>query len=76
MLSFTSIQTSLRFNQIERDNEGLYEGIMIRSKAWTPLEESVYEYALSHFGDRAVVAPRSWYEQQDQGPHQDEARRR
>ena len=62
VLSFTSIQTSLRFNQIERDNEGLYEGIMIRSKAWTPLEESVYEYALSHFGDRAVVAPRSWYD--------------
>ena len=62
VLSFTSIQTSLRFNQIERDNEGLYEGIMIRSKAWTSLEESVYEYALSHFGDRAVVAPRSWYD--------------
>ena len=62
VLSFTSIQTSLRFNQIERDNEGLYEGIMIRSKAWTPLEDSVYEYALSHFGDRAVVAPRSWYD--------------
>ena len=62
VLSFTSIQTSLRFNQIERDNEGLYKGIMIRSKAWTPLEESVYEYALSHFGDRAVVAPRSWYD--------------
>lgn len=61
VLSFTSIQTSLRFNQVERDNEGLYEGILIRSKAWNPQEESVLEYANSNFADRAVVAPRSWY---------------
>ena len=62
VLSFTSIQTALRFNQIERDNEGLYEGVLIRSKAWTPMEESVLEYAQSNFGDRASIAPRSWYE--------------
>jgi hypothetical protein len=62
VLSFTSIQTALRFNQIERDNEGLYEGVLIRSKAWTPLEESVLEYAHSNFGDRAAIAPRSWYD--------------
>ncbi len=62
VLSFTSIQTALRFNQIERDNEGLYEGLLIRSKAWTPLEESVLEYAQSNFGDRAAIAPRSWYD--------------
>ena len=62
VLSFTSIQTALRFNQIERDNEGLYEGLLIRSKAWTPLEESVLEYANSNFGDIASIAPRSWYD--------------
>ncbi|MEE2657933.1 MAG: FtsX-like permease family protein [Candidatus Latescibacterota bacterium] len=62
VLSFTSIQTALRFNQIERDNEGLYEGILIRSKAWTPLEESVLEYAYSNYGGMADVAPRSWYD--------------
>jgi len=62
VLSFTSIQTALRFNQIERDNEGLYEGILIRSKAWTPLEESVLDYAHSNFGDIASIAPRSWYD--------------
>ncbi len=64
VLSFTSIQTALRYNQIERDNEGLYEGLLIRSKAWTPLEESVLEYAHSNFGDRAAIAPRSWYDNQ------------
>ena len=62
VLSFTSIETSLRFNQIDRDNEGLYQGLLIRSKAWTALEESVLEYALSNFGDRASIAPRSWYD--------------
>ena len=38
VLSFTSIRTGLRFNQINRDNEGLYEGILIRSKAWNPMK--------------------------------------
>ncbi len=61
VLSFTSIQSTLRFSQIERDNEGLYEGMMIRSKAWNPLEDSVLEYAQSTFHDLGYVAPRSWY---------------
>jgi hypothetical protein len=61
VLSFTSIRTGMRFNQITRDNEGLYEGILIRSKAWNPMEDSVLEYAQSNFGDRAGIAPRSWY---------------
>jgi len=62
VLSFTSIQTSLQFNQIQRDNEGLYEGILIRSKAWIPLEASVLDYAQSNFGTIGTVAPRSWYD--------------
>jgi len=61
VLSFTSIRTSLRFNQIQRDNEGLYSGLLIRSKAWNPQEESVLHYARSNFGPIATVAPRSWY---------------
>ena len=61
VLSFTSIRTGMRFNQINRDNEGLYEGILIRSKAWNPMEDSVLEYARSNFGGDVSVAPRSWY---------------
>ena len=61
VLSFTSIQTGMRFNQIQRDNEGLYEGILIRSKAWNPMEDSVLDYALSNFSNTGTVAPRSWY---------------
>ncbi len=61
VLSFTSIRTGMRFNQISRDNEGLYEGLLIRSKAWNPMEDSVLEYARSNFNDDVLVAPRSWY---------------
>ncbi len=61
VLSFTSIRTGMRFNQIQRDNEGLYEGILIRSKAWNPMEDSVLEYARSNFADVGTIAPRSWY---------------
>ncbi len=61
VLSFTSIRTGMRFNQIQRDNEGLYEGLLIRSKAWNPMEDSVLEYARSNFSDVGTVAPRSWY---------------
>lgn len=62
VLSFTSIQSTLRFNQIQRDNEGLYQGMLIRSKAWNPLEESVLGYCRSTFHDMGHVAPRSWYD--------------
>lgn len=61
VLSFTSISTGMRFNQIQRDNEGLYEGLLIRSKAWNPMEDSVLEYARSNFSDVGTIAPRSWY---------------
>ena len=61
VLSFTSISTGMRFNQILRDNEGLYEGLLIRSKAWNPMEDSVLEYARSNFSDVGTIAPRSWY---------------
>ena len=61
VLSFTSIQTALGFFQFRRDNEGLYQGMLIRSKAWNPLEESVLEYAENTFRDIGTVAPRSWY---------------
>ena len=61
VLSFTSVKSTLEFNQISRDNEGLYEGALIRSKSWNPLEESAYEYAQSNFQEIATVAPRNWY---------------
>ena len=61
VLSFTSIKSRLKFNQISRDNEGLYRGALMRSRAWNPLEQAAYDYALSAFQDIADVAPRTWY---------------
>jgi hypothetical protein len=61
VLSFTSFQTSLSFYQFHRGNEGLYQGMLIRSKAWSPQEESVLDYANNTFRDIGTVAPRSWY---------------
>ena len=61
VLSFTSIKSALKFNQIARDNEGLYQGALIRSKSWNPLEDSAYEYVRSTFSEIATVVPRSWY---------------
>jgi hypothetical protein len=61
VLSFTSIKSLLRFHQIERQNPGSYPGMLIRSKYWAPLEESVLDYARANFSQDATVAPRSWY---------------
>ena len=61
VLSFTSIKSLLRFHQIARDNQGTYPGMLIRSKYWAALEESVLDYAQATFEGEAVVAPRSWY---------------
>ncbi len=61
VLSFTSIKSALEFHRIPKDTEGPYPGILIRSKFWGPLEDVVYDYAVTHFGESAIAAPRSWY---------------
>ena len=61
VLSFSSIKSQLKFHQISRDNLGPYPGMLIRSKYWAPLEESVLDYVNANFGREAVVAARSWY---------------
>ena len=64
VLSFTSIRTGLRVSiKSAATTRVSTRGILIRSKAWNPMEDSVLEYARSNFGDRAAVAPRSWYQQ-------------
>ncbi|MDA0748324.1 MAG: M28 family peptidase, partial [bacterium] len=77
VLSFTSIKSLLRFHQLTRDNEGRYPGMLIRSKYWAPLEESVLDYAQASFGHEALIAPRSWYAAKDKKAihvvHQDSA---
>ena len=60
VLSFTSIKSYLRFNQVARGYPPAYEGLMIRDRTWSPLEEPGFEYIKNEFSDKAVVAPRAW----------------
>ncbi|MFH2068159.1 MAG: FtsX-like permease family protein [Candidatus Omnitrophota bacterium] len=60
VISFTSIKNYLRFNQVARGYPAAYEGLMIRDRTWSPLEEPGYEYIKNEFSEKAVVAPRSW----------------
>ncbi len=61
VLSFTSVKSFMKFNQVPRDNTPLYEGAMIRDRTWNPIEEPAYEYIKAEFKDIADVSPRAWY---------------
>ena len=60
VLSFTSVITELRFYKIDRDNEPLYDGMLIRDRNWMGLQPSVLEYVESAFNGKALITPRSW----------------
>ena len=66
-LSFTSVQTSLQFYKLPRDNKPTYQGALVRDRAWRGLQESVLNYLNSGFQDRADIVPRSWYLSQVRG---------
>jgi hypothetical protein len=59
--AFTSVQSYLKFYQIPRPNAPAYEGALLRDRGWKGLQLSVLDYVQSAFGERARVAPRSWY---------------
>ncbi|NKB66517.1 MAG: FtsX-like permease family protein [Candidatus Latescibacteria bacterium] len=59
--SFSSVKSQLDFYRLPRDNQPLYEGAMLRDRAWRGLQQSTLEYVESAFGDRALVVPRAWY---------------
>ena len=58
--SFTSVQSYLKFYQIPRKNAPSYQGALLRDRGWKGMQQSVLDYARSAFGERALVAPRSW----------------
>ncbi|MFH1009377.1 MAG: FtsX-like permease family protein [Candidatus Latescibacterota bacterium] len=61
VLSFTSVQTSLKFYKLPRDNRAPYSGMLVRDRSWKGFQESVLDYVQSAFEDQALVVPRSWY---------------
>ncbi|MCM8807560.1 MAG: FtsX-like permease family protein [candidate division WOR-3 bacterium] len=60
VLSFTSIKSYLKFNQILRPNKPVYTGLLLRDRNWYPLQEISYEYTENEFSETGLISPRSW----------------
>jgi hypothetical protein len=61
VLSFTSVVTGIRYNIVEAPGTPRYDGIMLRTAMWEPLEESSYRLLNDEFGRTRAVAPRAWF---------------
>ncbi len=61
VLSFTSVVNRLRFNTVKAPGKPRYNGIMVRSAVWRPLEEQAYRMLFDEFGKRNPVAGRAWF---------------
>jgi ABC-type antimicrobial peptide transport system permease subunit len=60
VLSFTSVKSYLRKNQIDLGRKPVYTGIMIRDKVWSPLKEPSFAAIANEFGSAVIVSPRAW----------------
>ena len=63
VLSFTSVVQTIRFNQVPApsDHGPRYNGIMIRTAMWEPLQEPAYRLLADEYGQKYSVAPRAWF---------------
>jgi len=61
VLSFTSFNAQVRFLAFSMDHEGAYEGVLIRDRNWSEINEPTLEYARSHFEKQGLIVPRNWY---------------
>jgi len=61
VLSFTSIKSYLKFNQLLRPNKPPYTGVLLRDRSWSPLQKIALEYTKDEFAPDNIVSPRGWY---------------
>lgn len=61
VISFTSVVSGMRFNVVPAPGTPRYNGIMLRTAMWEPLEESSYRLLHNEFGATRPVAPRAWF---------------
>ncbi len=61
VLSFTSIVQTMRFNKVPAPGKPSYNGLMLRTAMWEPLQEPAYQLLRDEFGGQRAVAPRAWY---------------
>ncbi len=67
VLSFTSVVSGIRYNIVPAPGEPRYNGVMLRTPLWDPLEESSYRLLNDEFGAVHPVAPRAWFYGAQQG---------
>ena len=60
VLSFTSIVQTMRFNKVPAPGKPRYNGIMLRTAMWEPLQETAYRLLKDEFGETRAVSPRAW----------------
>lgn len=61
VLSFTSIKSYLKYNQIVKHYKPAYQGILLRDRSWSPLMSTALDYTEDEFSGKGVIAPRSWF---------------
>ena len=61
VLSFTSIKSYMKYNQIVRPYRPVYQGILLRDRSWSPLMTTALEYTENEFSGKGVIAPRAWF---------------
>lgn len=61
VLSFTSVVSDLRFNQVDAPGVPRYTGILLRDKTFEPLDDASYRKLSAEFLGEAVVARRVWF---------------
>lgn len=61
VLSFTSIVQTMRFNKVPAPGKPAYNGLMLRTAMWEPLQEPAVRLLKDEFGETRAVAPRAWF---------------
>lgn len=67
VLSFTSVVSGIRFNDVPADGTAIYNGILLHYPDWGPLQEPAYRFLSDEYGHQYPVAPRVWYTGAPQG---------
>ncbi|MHB1001838.1 MAG: FtsX-like permease family protein [Armatimonadota bacterium] len=61
VLSCTSIVQTMRFNKVQAPGTPRYNGLMLRTAMWDPLQEPAHRLLKDEFGGSRAVAPRAWF---------------
>jgi len=61
ILSFTSVVTDFRFNEMDAEGTPRYSGILVRDRELSPVENSAYDSMSTSFESGTPVARRAWF---------------